>query len=187
MLAVADEVVDSLTYGVGIEGKPDLILGAGDLPFEYLEILSTLCDAPCVFVPGNHDPDLHGYRRGRTGWTRGGLPTPDPGPAGAINADGRTVRVAGLTIPGLGGRRRPHGGADHDTRGPPPRRPASSPPSSPSPAPAGWGRPRSRRTGVSAAITGWWAGSIRCCWCTGTFIRSASTPTTTGSAPAPRR
>jgi calcineurin-like phosphoesterase family protein len=115
VLAVADEVVDSLTYGVGIEGKPDLILGAGDLPFEYLEILSTLCDAPCVFVPGNHDPDLHGYRRGRTGWTRGGLPTPDPGPAGAINADGRTVRVAGLTIAGLGGCRRYNGGPNQYT------------------------------------------------------------------------
>lgn len=115
MLAVADEVVDSLTYGVGIEEKPDLILGAGDLPFSYLEILSTLCDAPCVFVPGNHDADLHGYRRGRTGWTRNGLPTDDPGPAGAINADGRTVRVAGLTIAGLGGCRRYNAGPNQYT------------------------------------------------------------------------
>ncbi|TYQ11075.1 UNVERIFIED_ORG: Icc-related predicted phosphoesterase [Gordonia westfalica J30] len=103
VLAVADEVVDSLTYGVGIEGRPDLILGAGDLPFDYLEILSTLCDAPCVYVPGNHDRELRGYRRGRTGWTRAGLPTEDPGPCGGINADGRTVTVAGLRISGLGG------------------------------------------------------------------------------------
>ncbi|MFW0784252.1 metallophosphoesterase [Gordonia sp. CPCC 206044] len=106
VLAVADEVVDSLTFGVGIESRPDVILGAGDLPFSYLEVLSTLCDAPCVFVPGNHDRDLTGYRRGRSGWTRAGLPTDDPGPRGAINADRRTVEVAGLRISGLGGCRR---------------------------------------------------------------------------------
>lgn len=103
ILAVADEVVDSLTFGVGIDKKPDLILGAGDLPFDYLEVLSTLCDAPCVFVPGNHDRDLRGYRRGKSGWVRAGLPSSDPGPEGAINADGRTVTVAGVRIAGLGG------------------------------------------------------------------------------------
>ncbi|MEO9328192.1 metallophosphoesterase family protein [Gordonia aurantiaca] len=115
VLAVADEVVESLTFGVGIEGRPDLILGAGDLPFEYLEVLSELCDAPCVFVPGNHDRDLSGYRRGRTGWTRAGLPADDPGPSGAINADGRTVTVAGLRIAGLGGSRRYNGGSNQYT------------------------------------------------------------------------
>lgn len=115
VLAVADEVVDSLTYGVGIEGRPDLILGAGDLPFDYLEILSTLCDAPCVYVPGNHDRELRGYRRGRTGWTRAGLPTEDPGPCGGINADGRTVTVAGLRISGLGGSRCYNGGTNQYT------------------------------------------------------------------------
>ncbi|MGC4962090.1 metallophosphoesterase family protein [Gordonia sp. DT218] len=106
VLAVADEVIDSLTFGVGIEGRPDIILGAGDLPFEYLEVLSTLCDAPCVYVPGNHDRDLTGYRHGRAGWIRAGLPSADPGPRGAINADRRTVTVAGLRISGLGGCRR---------------------------------------------------------------------------------
>ncbi|MGW0039667.1 metallophosphoesterase family protein [Gordonia sp. NPDC003376] len=103
VLAVADEVVDSLTLGRGPAGRPDLVLGAGDLPFDYLETLSTVFDAPCVFVPGNHDRDLSGYRRGRTGWTRAGMPATSPGPAGAVNADGRTVSVAGLRISGLGG------------------------------------------------------------------------------------
>ena len=103
VLAVADEVVDSLTLGVGIDGKPDLILGAGDLPFDYLDALISLCDAPCVYVPGNHDPDLSGYRHSRSGWTRAGLPARDPGPLGALNADGRTVEAAGLCISGLGG------------------------------------------------------------------------------------
>ncbi|GAB39200.1 metallophosphoesterase family protein [Gordonia sputi] len=115
VLAVADEVVDSLTFGVGIEGKPDLILGAGDLPFDYLDSLMMLCDAPCVFVPGNHDPDLSGYRQSRTGWVRAGLPARDPGPLGAINADGRTVEAAGLRISGLGGSIRYNGGPNQYT------------------------------------------------------------------------
>ncbi|MET9201668.1 metallophosphoesterase [Gordonia sp. NPDC003585] len=115
VLAVADEVVESLTFGVGLDAKPDVILGAGDLPFDYLEVLSELCDAPCVFVPGNHDRDLHGYREGRGGWTRAGLPTSNPGPNGAVNADGRTVTVGGLRISGLGGSRRYNPGPNQYT------------------------------------------------------------------------
>ncbi|GAB92178.1 metallophosphoesterase family protein [Gordonia rhizosphera] len=115
VLAVADEVVDSLTFGVGLDGRPELILGAGDLPFSYLEVLSGLCNAPVVFVPGNHDRDLSGYRAGRTGWMRAGLPSDDPGPRGAINADQRTVTVAGLRISGLGGCRRYNDGPNQYT------------------------------------------------------------------------
>ncbi|MFT4041868.1 MAG: metallophosphoesterase [Gordonia sp. (in: high G+C Gram-positive bacteria)] len=115
VLAVADEVIDSLTFGVGIDNAPDLILAAGDLPFDYLETLMTLCDAPCVYVPGNHDADLRGFRRSRTGWTRAGLPADFPGPAGAVNADGRTVRVAGLLIAGLGGSLRYNNGPNQYT------------------------------------------------------------------------
>ena len=37
-------------------------------------------DVPLVFVPGNHDPDLSGYRMSRTGLTlRAGLPPGRPG------------------------------------------------------------------------------------------------------------
>ncbi|MCF3939099.1 MULTISPECIES: metallophosphoesterase family protein [Gordonia] len=115
VLAVADEVVESLTFGMGIEGRPDVILGAGDLPFEYLEVLATLCDAPCVFVPGNHDRDLSGYRQARAGWVRAGLPAAEPGPRGAINVDGRTTTVAGLRISGLGGCRRYNSGPNQYT------------------------------------------------------------------------
>ncbi len=115
VLAVADEVVDALTFGVGVQRRPDIILGAGDLPYSYLEVLTGLFDAPCVFVPGNHDTDLRGYRRGRTGWTHAGLPANDPGPGGAINADCRTVQVAGLTISGIGGCRRYNSGANQYT------------------------------------------------------------------------
>lgn len=112
---MADEVVDSLTFGVGIEKRPEVILGAGDLPFSYLETLSTLCDAPCVYVPGNHDADLGGFRQGRGGWTHAGMPAADPGPAGAINVDGRAVSVAGLRICGLGGSLRYRSGPNQYT------------------------------------------------------------------------
>ncbi|GAA2069144.1 metallophosphoesterase family protein [Williamsia deligens] len=110
VLAVADEVVDGLLCGIAEQIAPDLVLGAGDLPFDYLETLATRSGAPCVYVPGNHDRDMSGFRRGRSGWTRAGLPAVDPGPCGAVNADGRVVTVAGLRIAGLGGSIRYNGG-----------------------------------------------------------------------------
>jgi hypothetical protein len=64
-------------------------------------------DIPLVFVPGNHDPDVSGYRSSRAGLTlRAGLPARPPWPDGAINADGRIIDVAGLRLAGLGGCRR---------------------------------------------------------------------------------
>lgn len=103
VLAVSDEVVESLWTGNGLDNRVDLILGAGDLPFDYLEFLATALDRPCVFVPGNHDPDLGGYRRRRGMWLRSGFPARWPGPQGGYNVDGRVVDMAGLRIAGLGG------------------------------------------------------------------------------------
>jgi calcineurin-like phosphoesterase family protein len=103
VLAVADEVVPTLwTEGVR-RHRVDLVLAAGDLPFDYLEFLADTLNRPCVFVPGNHDIDLAGYTPGRGMWLRDGLPAHWPGPAGATNVDGRVVDVAGLRIAGLGG------------------------------------------------------------------------------------
>ena len=59
-------------------GGADLILACGDLPFEYLGSLMNALDVPLVFVPGNHDPDLSGYRSSRAGLTlRAGHAGPD--------------------------------------------------------------------------------------------------------------
>lgn len=103
VLAVADEVVEALwTEKVRRHGV-DLVLAAGDLPFDYLEFLASALDRPCVFVPGNHDVDLSGYARVRGLWLRSGFPAPWPGPTGGINVDGRIADVAGLRIAGLGG------------------------------------------------------------------------------------
>jgi hypothetical protein len=102
-LVVADEVDERLWTPAVREYAVDLVLGAGDLPFAYLEFLAAALDRPCVFVPGNHDPDLGGFTRYGGLSMRDGFPEEWPGPAGGINADARVVDVAGLRIAGLGG------------------------------------------------------------------------------------
>jgi hypothetical protein len=104
VLAVSDVVDEALSANVSGVRDAELILACGDLPFEYLGSLMNRLDVPLVFVPGNHDPDVSGYRVSRGGLTlRAGLPARPPWPDGAINADGRVVDVAGLRIAGLGG------------------------------------------------------------------------------------
>jgi len=88
-------------YGDKLDGiKPDLVLGCGDLPFDYLEYLVSRLDVPLLYVPGNHDPSLSPPDMT---WMplRSGLPR--PGPEGCINIDGRLIEAYGLRIAGLGG------------------------------------------------------------------------------------
>ena len=99
MLAVSDEVDDALVADPTAVRGAQLILACGDLPFEYLGALMNALDLPLVFVPGNHDPDVSGYRSSRAGLTlKAGLPARPPWPDGAINADGRIIDVAGLRL-----------------------------------------------------------------------------------------
>lgn len=58
VLAVADELDDTLDGARLRRLRPDLVLSAGDLPFEYLEFIVSTLDVPLLYVPGNHDPDL---------------------------------------------------------------------------------------------------------------------------------
>ncbi len=107
VLAVSDQVDEGLCADLGPVRAAELVVACGDLPFEYLGYLMNGLDVPLVFVPGNHDPDLSGYRSSRAGLTlRAGLPVRAPWPDGAVNADGRIVEVAGLRLAGLGGCRR---------------------------------------------------------------------------------
>src|SRR5580692_7931716 len=69
VLAVSDEVDDAIAADPGPARGADLIVACGDLPFEYLGSLMNALDIPLVFVPGNHDPDLSGYRSSRAGLT----------------------------------------------------------------------------------------------------------------------
>ena len=86
VLAVADEEVPAMRSRVR-DLHVDLVLAAGDLPWDYLESLVSLLDAPAAFVPGNHDP----------------VTGPGAGPRGLVDVDGRVLPVGGLRIAGLGG------------------------------------------------------------------------------------
>jgi Calcineurin-like phosphoesterase len=107
VLAVSDEVDEGLWADLGPVRAAEVVVACGDLPFEYLGYLMNGLDVPLVFVPGNHDPDLSGYRWSRAGLTlRAGMPVRAPWPDGAVNTDRRIVEVAGLRFAGLGGCRR---------------------------------------------------------------------------------
>lgn len=107
VLAVSDEVDERLYADLGPVRAAEVVAACGDLPFEYLGYLMNGLDVPLVFVPGNHDPDVSGYRCSRAGLTmRAGMPARPPWPDGAVNADGAIVDVAGLRFAGLGGCRR---------------------------------------------------------------------------------
>jgi hypothetical protein len=107
VLAVSDEVDEGLYANLGPVRPAEVVVACGDLPFEYLGYLMNGLDVPLVFVPGNHDPDVSGYRYSRAGLTlRAGMPARAPWPDGAVNADGSIVEVAGLCFAGLGGCRR---------------------------------------------------------------------------------
>lgn len=104
VLAVADEVVPSLCDTAVRNLEPELVLAAGDLPWDYLESLSSCLNVPVVFVPGNHDPEVLTSRMSRGDlYFEDGLPVDSPRPWGAINADQAVIDVAGLRIAGLGG------------------------------------------------------------------------------------
>jgi calcineurin-like phosphoesterase family protein len=106
-LAVSDVVEDGLLADLSPVRRTELIFACGDLPFDYLGYLMNALDVPLVFVPGNHDPDLSGYRMSRAGLTlRAGMPVRAPWPDGALHVEGRIVDVAGLRVAGLGGCRR---------------------------------------------------------------------------------
>lgn len=97
ILAVSDVVVDRL-YSSEVRSlfpRLDLILGCGDLPYEYLEFLVSSFDVPLLYVPGNHDPAYDPRN-------------PAARADGCDNIDGRVARVKGLTLAGLGGGIRYH-------------------------------------------------------------------------------
>src|SRR5258708_10452630 len=82
----------------------DLVVGWEDVPFDRLTSLAGATDAPVLFVPGNHDPDLSGYRRTRAGLVlQAGIPVEPPWPPGTACIDGRVVETSGMRLAGLGG------------------------------------------------------------------------------------
>lgn len=106
ILAIADEIVESLWRPSVVQQiKPDLIIAAGDLPWDYVEFFASAVDAPVVFVPGNHDLAIVEGRRSRGGLfiSPDGIPIGCPRPIGATNLDLSVIDVAGVRIAGMGG------------------------------------------------------------------------------------
>jgi Icc-related predicted phosphoesterase len=96
ILAVSDQVVERL-YTLSSSGHfqdVELILGCGDMPYEYLEYLVTVLNVKMFYVPGNHDP------RHQESHAEGGT-----------NLDLKVVRHNKFLIGGFGGsiRYRPDG------------------------------------------------------------------------------
>jgi hypothetical protein len=115
ILAVADEVDESL-YGDKLRTlNLDLVLSCGDLPSDYLEYLVSRLDVPLLYVPGNHDPSFEAPDL--TWMPLRAVPEAGPGPEGCINIDGRLVEVLGLRIAGLGGSIRYKRGPNQYTQG----------------------------------------------------------------------
>ena len=104
VLVIADEVAPDLTDGRVRDLAPELVLSAGDLPWDYVEWVAHIARCPAVMVPGNHDPEVQKARLTRRGeYVRHGLPCEPPRPHGVVNADQAVVEAAGLRIAGLGG------------------------------------------------------------------------------------
>lgn len=81
--------------------RPDLVIGCGGLPYDYLETLAAASGAPVLYVPGAHDPAAKPVPTLEI--NAGDAPTAPPGPHGCINVDGRVVTGSGLNIAGIGG------------------------------------------------------------------------------------
>jgi Icc-related predicted phosphoesterase len=100
ILAVSDQVVERI-YTLTPQGHfkgVEMILGCGDLPYNYLEYLVSMLNVPMFYVPGNHDPVFN--PRFTTAYAEGGT-----------NLDLKRARAKGFLLAGFGGcvRYRPDG------------------------------------------------------------------------------
>jgi len=96
ILAISD-VIDDLVQSPGIAqrfGDVDLVLGCGDLPFEYMEYVVTMLGKALYYVYGNHARHRRLTNDGSTKWVE---------PRGCINIHRRVVNHQGLLIAGLEG------------------------------------------------------------------------------------
>lgn len=122
ILAVADHI-DPLVYSAGIKRRfadVDLVLGAGDLPMEYLGFISASLNKPIYFVFGNHHlKHLSRFRRWgvRTDAHRYAISNTGIGDNyfGSTYVGSRVVCHDGLILAGLGGCKRYNKGENQFT------------------------------------------------------------------------
>ncbi len=76
----------------------ELIIGCGDLPYEYLEYIVTVLNIQMLYVPGNHDPKYDPTKK-------------ETFAEGGVNLDLKVIRHNKFLIGGFGGsiRYRPDG------------------------------------------------------------------------------
>jgi Icc-related predicted phosphoesterase len=105
ILAVSDRVLDKLYSGQArhMFSDVELLIGCGDLPFYYLDFLTSALDAPLVYVRGNHDEGPQYAADGKI-WreVRGG-----------VDIHGKVVARRGLILAGLQGSMRYKAHADY--------------------------------------------------------------------------
>ena len=92
ILAVSDLVVDRL-YSSQVSDRfhdVEMIIGCGDLPYEFLEFLVTAMNVPLLYVPGNHDPAYN--PKFSNSYAQG-----------CENMDRQVCTARGLNIAGIGG------------------------------------------------------------------------------------
>lgn len=104
ILAVSDRVLDKLYSGQTRQAYADidLLIGCGDLPFYYLDFLTSAIDAPLVYVRGNHDAGPQLAADGTT-WR---------GVRGGVDIHGKVVARKGVILAGLQGSMRYKAHAD---------------------------------------------------------------------------
>lgn len=96
ILTISDKV-EELLYSPALGrlfGGVDLVLACGDLPYYYLEFITTMLGGPLYYVVGNHGSAVKRRDRPREEWEY---------PGGCVNIDGRVVRYRRLLIAGLEG------------------------------------------------------------------------------------
>lgn len=92
ILAVSDQVDDRLYSSSVRERFPDidLVVGCGDLPYEFLEFLVSALNVPLAYVPGNHDPKYNPAN-------------PESRVEGGFFLDQQVMSLKGLLLAGIGG------------------------------------------------------------------------------------
>lgn len=114
ILCVADHI-DPLVYSTTIKTRfsdVDLVLGAGDLPMEYLGFIASSLNTPVGFVFGNHNlKELPTFsKKARSALDATSLKAQLRNTFGATYLEDRVVRIHGLLIAGLGGSMRYNNG-----------------------------------------------------------------------------
>jgi hypothetical protein len=96
VLAVSDKVEPVLYSAIVNErvGPVDMIVSCGDLPFYYIEYLTSMINRPCYYVYGNHGREIE---------FQGGNWAEKRSPLGAENLHCRTAREGKLLMAGLEG------------------------------------------------------------------------------------